>query len=59
MNIVVKNSFLDKENKNKKVEAGTPLTVSKERGERLVSLGFAVAASEPEAKVLKASTEKS
>jgi hypothetical protein len=55
MNVVVKKRFIDKDNKLKPVEPGQPLSVSKERGERLISLGFAVASGDDEAKELKES----
>ena len=54
MNIVVKKRFLDKENNLTPVMPGQPLSVSKERGERLISLGLAVASGDEEAKALKA-----
>jgi len=58
MNIVVKKSFLDKENKNERVVIGQPLSVSKERGDKLIQNGFAVAGSDEEAKDLKAAANE-
>ncbi len=49
MNLIIKNSFLDKENKNERVEAGQPYKADKARAEKLVQNGFAVYSNDPEA----------
>lgn len=45
MNVVVKVGFMD--NNLKRVEPGQPMTMSKERGQRLVELGFVTSGDEP------------
>ncbi len=53
MNLIIKNSFLDKENKGARVEVGQPYKADKARAEKLVENGFAVYANDPEAVELK------
>ncbi len=55
MNVVAKLRFLDSDNNNSRVEPGQPLTMSNERAERLIGLGFVVAGNEDKAKDLKES----
>ncbi len=57
MNIIAKFPFRDKENKFNQVVVGQPLTVTPERGKRLIELGLATAGGKVEVKNLQEADE--
>ena len=51
--VKIKKSFTDKTDVTKRIKAGTTITVDAERAAKLIEYGYAVASSDPEAKLVE------